>query len=69
MNKHGNGNLLYNLLAVVFRFLMRNLEFIPLCFALQFWFDAGSSWKYWVTIILVAIASGISIAWCKDNNC
>jgi hypothetical protein len=68
MNKHGNGNLLYNLLAVVFRFLMRNLEFIPLCFALQFWFDAGNSWKYWVTIILVAIASGISIAWHKDNN-
>ena len=69
MNKHGNGNLLYNLLAVVFRFLMRNLEFIPLCFALQFWFYAGNSWKYWVTIILVAIASGISIAWRKDNNC
>lgn len=69
MNKHGNGNLLYNLSAVVFRFLMGNLEFIPLCFALQFWFDAGNSWKYWVTIILVAIASGISIAWRKDNNC
>ena len=46
-----------------------NLEFIPLCFALQFWFDAGNSWKYWLTIILVAIASGISIAWRKDNNC
>ena len=69
MNKHVNGNLLYNLLAVVFIFLMRNLEFIPLCFALQFWFDAGNSCKYWVTIILVAIASGISIAWRKDNNC
>lgn len=69
MNKHGNGNLLYNLLAVVYRFLMKNLEFIPLCLALQFWFDAGNSWKYWITIILVAIASGISISWRKDNNC
>ena len=69
MKNHRNGNLLYNLLAVVYRFLMRNLEFIPLYFALQFWFDAGNSWKYWATIILVAIASGISIGWRKDNNC
>ncbi len=41
-------------LAAVSSFVMRNLEFIPLCFALQYWFNAGNSWKYWVTIFLVA---------------
>jgi len=48
---------------------MKNLELFVLCFALQFWFDAGTGWKYWVTVTLVAIASGISVSWRKDNNC
>lgn len=45
------------------KFVMENLEIVALCFALQFWFDAGCSWKYWATVLLVAIASGISINW------
>jgi hypothetical protein len=52
-------------LVAVFSFVMRNLEFIPLCFALQYWFNAGNSWKYWITILLVAIGSGISTAYHK----
>lgn len=54
-------------LAAVSSFVMKNLEFIPLYFALQYWFNAGNSWKYWVTILLVAIGSGISTAYHKRN--
>jgi|694.fasta_scaffold08260_37 hypothetical protein len=54
-------------IKTVFSFIMGNLEFIPLCFALQVWFDAGNRWEYWVTIFLVAICSGISTAY--NKNC
>ena len=56
------------MLLAVISFFMRNLEFIPLCFALQFWFDAGNRWEYWVTAILVGTCSGISTAYNKYNN-
>ena len=60
---HRTGNYAKRVLSAVFSFFMRNLEFIPLCFALQVWFDAGNRWEYWVTIFLVAICSGISTAY------
>lgn len=69
MNKHRNTNFLYNLLGVVYRFTMQYLDVFLLCFALQYWFDAGNSWKYWLTMLLFSITRGISIAWCKNNNC
>ena len=55
-------------LSAVFSFVMRNLELIALCFALQVWFDAGNRWEYWVTAILVGTCSGISTAYNKYNN-
>ena len=55
-------------LSAVFSFVMRNLELIALCFALQVWFDAGNRWEYWVTVILVGTCSGISTAYNKYNN-
>ena len=65
--KNENGNFAKPMLSAVFSFFMRNLEFIPLCFALQVWFDAGIRWEYWATIFLVAICSGISTAY--NKNC
>ena len=65
LNEEQNGNFAKRMLSAVFSFFMRNLEFIPLCFALQVWFDAGNRWEYWVTIFLVAICSGISTAYNK----
>ena len=65
LNEEQNGNFAKPMLSAVFSFFMRNLEFIPLCFALQVWFDAGNRWEYWVTIFLVAICSGISTAYNK----
>lgn len=50
------------------KFIMKNLEIFALCFALQFWFDAGCSWKYWATVLLVAISSGISINWQEKQD-
>jgi hypothetical protein len=66
-NEAQNGNFAKPMLSAVFPFFMRNLEFIPLSFALQVWFDAGNRWEYWVTIFLVAICSGISTAY--NKNC
>lgn len=62
------GNDAKPMLSAVFSSFMRNLEFIPLCFALQFWFDAGNRWEYWVTVFLVGTFSGISTAYNKYNN-
>jgi len=63
--KKSKNNSFYTLLAVVKDFTLRNLEMIPLCIALQYWYDAGSDYKYWVTIFAVAVCSGIST---KYNN-
>jgi hypothetical protein len=63
--KETNSNAFYTLLAVVKDFIVRNLEFIPLCIALQVWYDAGNDYRYWLTILSVAICSGIST---KYNN-
>jgi hypothetical protein len=51
------------LFTVIFDFIMRNLEFYPLCFALLYWFDSGFGWKYITTIFLVALCSGISTSY------
>ena len=66
--KNQNGFFAKPMLLAVISFFMRNLEFIPLCFALQFWFDAGNRWEYWVTVFLVGTFSGISTAYNKYNN-
>ena len=66
--KNQNGFFAKPMLLAVISFFMRNLEFIPLCFALQFWFDAGNRWEYWVTVFLVGTCSGISTAYNKYNN-
>ena len=63
--KKTNINAFYKLLAVVKDFTLRNLEFIPLCVALQYWYEAENDYRYWLTIFAVAICSGIST---KYNN-
>lgn len=66
-NEKQNGFLATPVLSAIFSFIMSNLELIALSFALQVWFNAGDRWEYWVTILLVAICSGISTAY--NNNC
>ena len=58
--KETKSNAFYTLLAVVKDFTLRNLEFIPLCIALHYWYDAENDYRYWITILAVAICSGIS---------
>ena len=65
VNRKNNSN---TFLVVVKDFILRNLEFVPLCVALQYWYDAGYDYKYWVTIVVVAICSGISTKYIIINN-
>ncbi len=60
--------MLNKIISDICRFFMSNLELFVLCFALQFWFNAGYRWEYWATVILVSISNAISIEWKKDNN-
>jgi len=66
--KKTNSNAFYTLCAVVKDVTLRNLEFIPLCVALQYWYDAGNDYKYFVTISAVAVCSGISTKYNILNN-
>lgn len=68
VSKKQKGNAINKMLAVVFDFLMKNLEFIPLFICLQLFYDAGFDWKYWVTIIATAFACGLSTKYHVKNN-
>jgi hypothetical protein len=68
LNKKTKSNAFYTLLAVVKDFVLRNLESIPLCIALQYWYDADNDYKYWLTIVAVAACSGISTKYNIWNN-
>ncbi len=48
-------------------FILRNLEFIPIYFALQYWSDTGNSWGYLATILLIGICSTISLKYNLDK--
>ena len=52
----------------IFSYLMGNLELIPLCFALQIWFDAGNRWEYWVTVCLVLVCKRISNSYKRTDK-
>lgn len=65
--KQGNAVYVYNMLAAVYAFIMKNLEFIPLVIALQLFWDVGWDWKYWVTITVVAFCSGVSTRYWMKN--
>lgn len=52
-----------SIFKAILDFIMTHLELFVLCAILQFWFNAGSSWKYWVTVFLVGMATGISNKW------
>jgi len=61
-------NAIYTLLSFVFDFVMRNLEFLPLIICLHLLYNINYDWRYWVTILTVAFASGLSTKYNIKNK-